>query len=147
MERPENLKVGDLFRVTEDDSPATKGDIVVLTYDDGTDYPRFAITGARVADLDEHEEVAWIHFAGLEPYTPPGAFDPETTREGDLFVVTVSPEDSESDHRFPVGTEVTLIEKAEEDGDSRFAGRDGEGDQSTQYMHWNELGLHSHASC
>jgi len=41
MQRPTNLKVGDMFRVIEEDSDFDMGEILTLESDDGSDCPYF----------------------------------------------------------------------------------------------------------
>jgi len=60
MEKPENLKVGDMFRVIVEDCVFESGEIVTLKEDDGTDWPYF---------WDAHKS-DWhcINFSDLEPH-------------------------------------------------------------------------------
>jgi len=59
MTKPDNLKVGDMFRVIEEDGVFELGEIITLKKDDGTDCPLFW----------NADKSAWhcINFSDLEP--------------------------------------------------------------------------------
>jgi len=75
MKRPNNLKVGDMFRVIEGVGIFKGGDIITLKEDDGTDWPYFWNNADK--------SFFWsINFSRLEPY-------PKTIRDvqvGDVVV-------------------------------------------------------------
>ena len=60
MQRPKNLKEGDLFRVIEKDSYFSVGEIITLREDDGSDYPHFW-------NADKSKSHCF-NFCDLEPY-------------------------------------------------------------------------------
>ena len=74
MQRPGNVKVGDMFRVIEKDSYFLVGEIITFKRDDGTNYPYF-----WNADGSDYN---YISFSRIEPY-------PKTIRDvqvGDVVV-------------------------------------------------------------
>ena len=60
MQRPENLKIKNKFRVTEESSYFNLGDIITLEIDDGTDCPYFWNTDKSIG--------YHMYFSQLEPY-------------------------------------------------------------------------------
>ena len=60
MQRPTNLKKGDMFRVIEKDSIFKVGEIVTLKDDDGTDCPYFW--------NEDKSDWHCAYFSDLEPY-------------------------------------------------------------------------------
>mgnify|MGYP000092793038 CR=1 FL=1 len=73
MKKPENLKVGDMFRVIEEEGVFESGEIITLKKDDGTDCPLFW----NAHKSDWHWPFFWnadksnwhyISFSQLEPY-------------------------------------------------------------------------------
>jgi len=60
MKRPTSLKVGDMFKVIEEDDYFKLGEIITLLRDDGTDCPYFWNAG-KTADRS-------TFFSKLEPY-------------------------------------------------------------------------------
>jgi len=61
MKRPTNLKIGDQFRVIEEDEGLYVGEIISLLRDDGTDCPFFW--------KENKSNSYYINFSRLEPYT------------------------------------------------------------------------------
>ena len=61
MKRPTNLKIGDMFRVTDKNTFFDKGEIVSLGRDDGSDSPYFW--------KEDKSHQYWIDFSYLEPVT------------------------------------------------------------------------------
>jgi len=61
MQRPNNLKIGDQFRVIEGDSNFHLGEIITPEGDDGTENPYF-----WNADKSDYHS---MYFSKLEPYT------------------------------------------------------------------------------
>jgi len=79
MKRPNNLKVGDKFRVIEENGYLSVGEIITLENDDGTVFPFF-----WTADKSDYY---CIPFSKLEPY-------PKTVRDAQVGDVVID-EDGE----------------------------------------------------
>ena len=62
MQRPTNLKINDQFRVIKRSPFFNVGDTILLSEDDGSDYPYFWLN----SDKPSYHS---IHFSNLEPYT------------------------------------------------------------------------------
>jgi len=61
MQRPTNLKVGDMFRMNGRSRKFKSGEIITLQRDDGSDCPQFW-------NADKTNS-CYINFSKLEPYT------------------------------------------------------------------------------
>ena len=61
MQRPKNIKIGDRFRVIEEDSDFDAGEIITLESDDGSDCPFFW--------KEDKSDVYCIYWSDLEPVT------------------------------------------------------------------------------
>ena len=74
MNRPTNLKAGDLFRVIEGNGYLSVGEIITLESDDGTVFPFFW--------TEDRSDYYCIPFSKLEPY-------PKTVRDAQVGDVVV----------------------------------------------------------
>lgn len=72
MKRPDDVKVGDKFILTEDVFGYKKGELLTLTRDDGSDCPGFS---------SQHGFAGYVHFRRLEKATGLDA-----VRVGDVLV-------------------------------------------------------------
>jgi len=61
MQRPNNLKINDQFRVIKRSPFFNVGDTILLSEDDGSDYPYFWLN----SDKPSYHS---MHFSNLEPY-------------------------------------------------------------------------------
>jgi len=61
MQRPKNLKINDQFRVIKRSPFFNVGDTILLSEDDGSDYPYFWLN----SDKPSYHS---MHFSNLEPY-------------------------------------------------------------------------------
>jgi len=62
MQRPNNLKINDQFRVIKRSPFFNVGDTILLSEDDGSDYPYFWLN----SDKPSYHS---MHFSNLEPFT------------------------------------------------------------------------------
>lgn len=97
MQRPSDLKVGDAFRVISAHSRFTKGDIVYLIHDDGTNMLQFS---KNKNDEPYAFSTWWVHFHRLEPLeTAFEVGDIVRDSEGDVGVVVFLGEYSDESYQ------------------------------------------------